>query len=438
VSEATDPFWWEAFAPPSDPPDALPSKVDVLIVGAGYTGVSCALTLAEEGVDVLVLDAGALGSGASTRSGGQVSGGVNIAKALPAAEPGTRQAKANAALLRDAAQAMTYLEELMERHRIDCDWKRTGRITGCWTPAHYAAWERRLGDLNEHAASDASMVTPAQMRAEIGSHFYHGGLLVRRAGHLHPAKLYSGLLRAARAAGALLHGLIPVAGVERRGAGFAVGTAHGEVMASEVVVATNGYSSDIATGPRSSVVAVMAHMIATEELPPTLAKGLIPNDRAIVDSRRVVNHFRMSPDRRRIVFGGRGRFVPTAPRKTAEILRRQMLDRFPQLSGVAITHNWSGKVAMTADHLPGFGRFCGLHYALGCNGSGVTMMPYLGHCVAKRILGGGDAVVSVFEKEDAGAAYPAGAALGVPLVGSWYQLLDAADRWRAGAPAASE
>ena len=407
--------------------------------GPATLGVSCALTLSEAGADVLVLDAGALGAGASTRSGGQISGGVNIAKALPATKPGTRQAGANAAMFRDAAQGMTHLEHLVERHGIDCDWKRTGRITGFCTPVHRADWERRLDDLNEYTGSDASMLTPAQLRTEIGSRFYHGGLLVRRAGHLHPAKLYGGLLRAARAAGALLYGSISVARVERRGAGFVVGTARGgDVLAGDVVVATNGHPSGLATGPRGRVVPVTANMIVTEELPPTLAHDLIPNDRAIVDSRRVVNHFRMSPDGRRLVFGGRGRFVPTEPRKTAEILRHQMLDRFPQLSGIGITHSWSGKIAMSADHLPGFGRFNGLHYAVGCNGSGVTMMPYLGHCVAERILKGAGVFVSAFEKNSAGAAYPAGAALGVPLVGSWYQLLDAADRWRAGAPAVSQ
>ena len=168
----TTPFWWQGFEPPEDPPGtALPGSVDVAVVGAGYTGVSCARTLAEKGLKVLVLDSGRLGRGASTRSGGQITGGVNVGKnptGKNALEDEARK-KLKADMLRECADGMTHLEQLIERYAIDCGYHKTGRLTAFWRPEHYAEWEQKLGELKALTDAGAFMVPPENMRDEIAS-----------------------------------------------------------------------------------------------------------------------------------------------------------------------------------------------------------------------------------------------------------------------------
>ncbi|WP_426955455.1 NAD(P)/FAD-dependent oxidoreductase [Muricoccus radiodurans] len=431
----TAPWWWEGFTPPEDPPAELPRAVDVLIVGGGYAGVHCALTLAEAGRRPLVLDAERLGWGASTRSGGQVTGGVNVGKI-----PGGGNAMEGAAtrrqtILRDSAAGMRHLLDLIERHQIQCGWHATGRLTALWTDAHWESWEKKLDDLNRFTDADARMIPPERMREEVGSDAYAGGVLIGRAGHLHPARLYGGLLDAARRAGVRAHGGTRVTGIARVPGGWRVETSRGPVQADTVVLATNGYTGRLVGDFHRQVIPVTTHMIATEELPEDLAQRIMPQDRAVSETRRVVNHYRLSPDGRRLLFGGRARFFPAKEEVTAAILHRQMVRRFPELAGIRVTHSWGGRVAVPFDYMPHIGEHEGIHYAMGCNGSGVVMMNWLGHSLARKILSGGKEPINAF---DAGPmpTHPLyhGTPWFLPVVGTYYQIRDRLDH-RPAAPA---
>jgi glycine/D-amino acid oxidase-like deaminating enzyme len=428
------PYWWEEYSPPDMEDGALPDKVDVLVVGGGYTGVACALALAQAGADALVLDARQMGYGASTRSGGQVSGGVNVQKkAMAATDVGEAEREARLEnRIRDAGEGLTLLEDLIARHAIDCGWHKTGRYTALWSPEHYPLWEARLPRLNWLADSRASMVSKEALRAEVGSDIYHGGVLIERAGHLHPARYYGGLLAAALAAGARARSGTEVLDIARDGGGFVVKTSRGAVRAGQVALATNGYSGAVAGPLRRSVVPVTSHMIATEPLSKDLIASILPTNRAVSESRRVVNHYRLSPDGTRLLFGGRARFTPASEHTTARLLYKAMLKRFPQLAGSRITHSWGGNVAMTLDYLPHIGSHQGLHYALGCNGSGVVMMTYLGHSLGRKIASGQSLPINAF---DTGEMPRHALYYGNPwflfAIGSWYQCLDARDQRRA-------
>jgi glycine/D-amino acid oxidase-like deaminating enzyme len=431
----TTPFWWKGFEPPEDAPGgALPRSVDVAVVGAGYTGISCARTLAENGVNVLVLDSGRLGRGASTRSGGQITGGVNIGKNPTGKNALEDEAhkKLKADMLRECASGMTHLEHLIERYGIDCGYHRTGRLTAFWKPEHYEEWKKKLGELNALTEAGAFMVPPEKMRDEIASDAYFGGTVITRAGHLQPAQFYGGVLGAARSHGAQAFGMTEVIEVKRQAAGYEVHTNRGAVKATNVVLATNGYPSAAVGRLRRQVIPVTSHMIATEEMPVDLARSLIPHNRAVAETRRVTNHYRLSPDGRRMMFGGRARFTSTDERTTARLLRNAMVDRFPQLSHLKITNSWEGNIAVTFDFLPHIGEHEGMHYAMGCNGSGVVMMTYLGHRIGLKILGGKDAAPSAY---DSGAMPEHPLYYGNPwfmaFVGSWYQWRDAIDKRRA-------
>jgi len=426
---STDPWWWQGFRPPEATED-LSARVGTLVIGAGYAGTACALRLAEAGEEVLVVEAGALGQGASTRSGGQVSGGVNVGKG---ASRKPVPAHRKAALLRDAAAGFTLFETLLERHQIRCGYHRNGRINGFWTPAHAAGWAARLPELNEHARSDARLLDREEAAADLGTRFYHGGVLINRAGHIQPAEFFGGLLAAAMRAGARFAGGTPVLRVLRLPGGYRVETPRGTVQAARVVFATNAYTGAAARGLapelRRGLVPVTTHMIATEELPEALARSVLPANRGVSETRRVISHYRLSPDGRRLLFGGRASFFPLEERRTAALLHRAMVARFPQLAGVRISNAWGGRVAMTLDRLPHLGGGEGRFFVAGCQGSGVTMMTYLGHSLAEKILSGRGDPVNAYD-DGLPPHHPLydGTPWFMPVLGSWYQWQDRRER----------
>ena len=424
------PYWWEAWKPTDEHPTEVPSQTRVAIVGGGYAGLSTALELNKLGVECVVLEANAPGEGASTRNGGGVSGGVNIGKSITGSSLDPESPRAHA-LLSDGSDAFATIESLIASENIDCHWRRSGRFVGAWTPKHYASQEKRLARLNDSAGSGATMLPRERLREEMASDFYYGGMVVERSGQLHPALYYKGLLDRVRARN------IPVcahAGVEkitRHNTGWEIKTARGNLQAAEIVIATNGYTGDLTPQLKRRIIPAASHIIATEELPEDLAKSLIPKNRTLADTRRILSYYRLSPDGRRIVYGGRARFTAASPEICAPILHRFMTDRFPQLKGVRVTHAWTGNVAFTLDALPHAGKIDGMHYLTGCNGSGVAMMTYLGTQTARRIAGTANRTTAFEEGDFPEHALYNGNPWFLPVIGSWYQIRDRFDRMMA-------
>lgn len=378
------PFWWDAYAPGMPSLNDVPKSARVAIIGAGYTGLATALELNRHGMDCVILDAEHPGFGASTRNGGMVSGGVTVGKRYS----GTSSHDELKTLYADAADSFTLIEKIIEEENIDCEWKKTGRVALAWTPSHYRAMEKKVASLNGYAHAGASMISREHQREVIGSDYYYGGMLADRSAHLHPAKYFQGLMNAcARRTGITICAKAPVNKLTRVGNSWHVETARGTVEAGDVVIATNGYTGDLTPQLKRRLIPLGSFIIATEEMPQDLADTILPTDRSAYDTRRVLTYYRMSGDRRRFIFGGRAKFGMHSPESTAPILYQQMLDRFPQLKGVKITHAWTGNVAFTFDEIPHMGEMEGMHYALGCNGSGVAMMTYLGTETAKKIAG---------------------------------------------------
>ncbi|MFD2250893.1 glycine/D-amino acid oxidase-like deaminating enzyme [Pseudochelatococcus lubricantis] len=429
-----EPYWWQAFRPHNGSTDPLPQVADAVVVGGGYAGICCATELAAGGRDVAVLDAGPLGGGASSRSGGQVTGGVNIQKKANQAMAGNRSPEAQRLLerrLSDASASYRWLKEVITGDGIDCDYVQNGRLTALWAADHFAAWKARLPQLNSLTDSDAVMLTRDELAAELGTTAYHGAAFIRNAGHLNPSAFYGGLLRRAMAQGVRGWGGVQVTAVKRTTDGFTVQTPRGEIRCGQVVLALNGSSGQLDAELARSVVPVTSHMIATEPLPEGLAREIIRNDRAVSESRRVVNHYRLSGDGQRLVFGGRARFTPTSEETTARLLHQMMVQRYPRLAGVKITHSWGGDVSMTLDYMPHIGGREGLHWVFGCNGSGVTMMSWLGHMLGRKLREGVNEPVCAFD----GQPLPRHALYyGNPwfmfALGSYYQMLDAMDHRR--------
>jgi glycine/D-amino acid oxidase-like deaminating enzyme len=230
-------------------------------------------------------------------------------------------------------------------------------------------------------------VPRAEQRRELGSDAYFGGVVYRRHAAVDPARYHQGLLERVLAAGATVAGHCAATGIERTADGFRVATARGTVAARDVVVATNGYSGALVPWLRRRVIAIGSYIIATEPIAADVMARLMPRDRIVSDTRKVVYYYRASPDRTRILFGGRVSFRETDPAVSGPLLHADLVALFPELATTRVSHSWFGFVAYTFDELAHIGVRDGLHYAMGYCGSGVGMASYLGMRLGHRLLG---------------------------------------------------
>ncbi|MCW3473781.1 NAD(P)/FAD-dependent oxidoreductase [Limobrevibacterium gyesilva] len=423
------PYWWDA-AEPEQRDTALPGRAQVAVVGGGYAGLSAALTLQRLGHQAVVIDAERIGWGASSRNGGMVSGGLKVASGALEKTHGPAQARAIAGA---AAASFPFIEELIAREGIACDFVRCGRFVPAWTPRHYRALAARADFIAEVTGLPTRMVPRSAQRQELGSDHYHGGMVAEATGSLHPGKYARGLAQAAGRAGATLVDGTRVQGIDRLASGWRIRTERGEMQADAVLVATNGYSR----GPGGTsampwlarrMVPVASYIIATEPLGKERVRALFPTLRMMSDTKRVLNYFRPSPDGERVLWGGRASFSKAGAEEAAPVLFAAMVEVFPELRDVRITHAWTGNVAFTFDFLPHIGVQDGMHYAAGCQGSGVAMASWLGHNVALKIAGAANAPFALD-----GLPFPTlpgynGDPWFLPMVGGYYRLRDRIDR----------
>ena len=379
------PYWWDAAPRPELPPVAPLTRADVAVVGSGYTGLAAALELARGGQQVAVLDAQDAGWGCSSRNGGQVSTSIKPSFAELEALHGRDTASR---IRREGINALAWLGEFIERERIDCDWQRVGRFHAAHNPAAFETLARDATSQPKGLEVEVFVVPCEEQRREIGSDRYHGGVVFPAHASLHPAKYHLGLLALAQAAGAQVVSHCPVLSIQRESDGYRLATPRGNLQARDVLVATNGYTGPITPWLRRRVIPIGSYIIATELLDPALARRLIPNNRVISDTRKLIFYYRLSEDRRRMVFGGRVALKESDPRVSAPRLHAHMTRIFPELAPVRITHSWMGFVAYTFDTLPHLGRQeDGIHYCMGYCGSGVSLAGYFGTRIAQQILG---------------------------------------------------
>lgn len=421
----TDPYWWMAAPPDPTAKDPLPETTDVAIVGSGFCGLATALELARNGVKATVLEAGPLGIGASSRSGGMVSSGqkmvlTDVLKEFSEAD------KAHA--LEDSSETFEFLKTLVARENLDADLQLCGRFFGAWNRAHFKTLQKHAELLEKKTGVVTHIIPRERQREELGSDFYHGGMLVDDYGGIHPAKYNKALREAAKARGASLHAFAAVEGWQRKQDWIEVRTARGTLRAKHLVVATNGYTPETFGWFRRRVIPVTAFIIATEPLPEGMMDEIIPKRRMISDTRKELSFFRPSPDGTRVLFGGRPNAFHNDERSAAIGLRARMIQVLPQLAKVRISHSWRGNVCMTFDRLAHLGQEEGIHYALGCNGNGVALMSWLGQQTALNILGRQNRVPAFQDRPFPTAKGYAGRPWFLPFVSAGYHLRDFWDR----------
>jgi glycine/D-amino acid oxidase-like deaminating enzyme len=377
---------WAATAEPAvdTPPLDASISAEVLIVGAGYTGLSTALHLAGQGVKVCVIDANEPGWGASGRNGGQVIPGLKYDPDELIRRYGSRDGEA-LALIAGSAADMVF--DLIERYGIQCDATRNGWVQ----PTHST---KLIGTLHARArqwearGAPVELLDRTQVSKRLGTEAFVGGWIDKRAGSVQPLSYARGLARAAKAAGVAIHGGTRAAALERRPDGWRVRCAGGCVIdAKQVLLATNGYTDALWPGLAQSVIAANSFIVATRPLPADIGATVLPGREVASDSRRLLLYFRKDAAGR-LLMGGRGPFRD--PRSAVEWAHLERAARlmYPQLEGIEYEYRWAGRIAITRDFLPHVHTpEQGLTIALGYNGRGIAMATTLGKHLAAFMSG---------------------------------------------------
>ncbi|KVO43237.1 NAD(P)/FAD-dependent oxidoreductase [Burkholderia ubonensis] len=405
------------------PPLAGAVDADVCVVGAGLTGLSAALNLAERGHSVVVLEASRVGWAASGRNGGQLIGGYacdidTFARYLPDADVKR--------IWEMGLETLSLVKSRIAQHDIDCALV-PGYLTAANTARDADALKRRRDEAATRFGYDRLQFVEADdIGGYVQSSRYRGGLYDPDSGHLHPLNYTLGLARAATGAGVRIHEQSCVTRVRDIPAGHLVETAQGHVRARFVVLACNAYLGALAPALARKIMPVGTYVIATEPLGESRAAALMPARAAVCDSRFVLDYFRPAPDTR-LVWGGKVSYSTRQPRHLAQAMRADMLKTFPQLADVKVEYAWGGFVDITMNRAPHFGRVAPtLYFAQGFSGHGVNTTALAGKLIAEAIDGQAsrfDLFGKVPHRD-----FPGGALLRTPalvLAMSWYRLLDA-------------
>lgn len=377
------PYWWEDAVWP-DLPSTPPDTADVLIIGAGYTGLSAAIAAHDTGARVVVVDAGVPGQGASTRNGGMTGAHPRLGWEALRAQFGAEVADG---LFAEATPALGFAKRMIKDEAMECEFQETGRIQLSWTASHFETQKRLAADVTAKSEVGVHVLERAELDSEIVSEKYFGGLVFPEHGAVHPRKYHGGWLKAALRRDIPVIANCRVEDCQRDGAGFVVQTKGGTIRADKVILATNGYTPAIFRWHQRRVFPLPSFLIATEQLPPEVIDAVAPGRRMMVETRARHSYYRVSPDGTRILFGGRSSMKPINLGVAAQRLRATMCEVWPSLADVAISHVWTGNTGYSFSHMPSVGEQDGLHYAMGFSGSGTVMAPYLGAKAAWAAVG---------------------------------------------------
>ncbi len=419
-----DPVWTTPRPAPRTAAFEPDERVDVAIVGGGFQGLSTALHAARLGLSVRLLEAGAIGSGASGLNGGQVIPGLKYDPDWLIEHFGPARGEA---LVSFAAATADAVFDLITKERLDVPFVRSGWIQAAHTQTAMQAAEKRHAQWAARGA-DATLLDAATIARLTGARGYVGGWLDSRAGVIHPLAFAHDLARLATAAGARLTANCRVKGLRQRGGRWIVETQEGRMEATKVVVATNAYSGALVPGLSQSIVPLHSFQIATARLPEKTLARILPGGQAVSGSRRILVYYRRSHDGR-LMLGGRGRMGrPRADTDWAHI-ERALLRLYPRIEGVPIEKRWFGRVCVTPDHLPHLHEPSpGLIAAVGCQGRGVGLMTALGQRIAAYLASGDRYDLPFPVTPVAPIPLHRFRQVGVAAAIAWYRMLDGLER----------
>lgn len=421
-------YWFTTVQIPTTPAQPLPEKADVAVIGAGFTGLSAALSLAKRGAKVVVLESETIGWGASSRNGGMVLTGLKLGVNKLISMYGRELTRRMYAASLESIDAV---ERIVNEENIACDFARTGHLEVACKQTHFDDYARQVEVIAREFNHQLRVVPRDQLRGEIGSDIYYGGMVDEISAGVNPARYVAGLATAAMCAGAQICERTHLQSIQQESRdvapGFRLNSSRGATWARNVLVGTSGYTGAATPALRKKIIPIGSFIITTQVLADALARELSPRNRQIYDSKNYLYYYRLTPDNR-MLFGGRAAFFPETDqtiRRSAEILRRGMIDVFPQLRDTKVEYVWGGTLDFCFDIMPHAGQIGGIYFALGYAGHGVAMATYQGQKMAEWIAEGKT------DNPFAEIPFP-GAPLGLyngkpwflPFAGAYYKVLD--------------
>ncbi len=413
-----DCYWWQERPPVAAPPTTWLDHAEIIIVGCGFTGLSAAITLARAGKQVVILEKGLIGEGASTRNGGITSGNIRLSSQQLKRRFGSEKAQK---FIDEAVLARADLERFIVGEKIECDFQPVGRVVGL--TGRFSADRIKRDNEGFHAryGIDPVFIEKHEMDDYTESSIYNGGILRPDIGGIHPAKLMHEMLRLALDAGGKVFSETPVLKIRRRQSDFVVLTDRGEINAQHVISATNAYTDKAQPWLRRRLVPVISEMMATEKIGRNRVQSLMPKLTMFGESKQLGYYYRPSPDGERILLGGRRAHDDRD--RARRHLQRALANIFPTLDDVRVDAHWQGFVAFPFDQLPKLVVRDGIIHPTGFCGSGTVWARWLGQKAALMILGEeGDSVFSDLPMHT--MPFYSGDPWFMPLAMSYYRLRD--------------
>ncbi len=425
------PYWWQ------DQPqyinyDNVPRKADIVIVGAGYTGLSAAFTLSQAGSSVVVLDKEEIGFGASTRNGGMLGSGHKISTDQAVRKYGSKIA---AEIHKEANASLTFTTNLIKENNIDCELQICGRLRTSWTPQDQIDMSKNLEKLKAIENFNSNMIEPELMTDSIKTDLYFGGQFYEDHGAVHPRKFHYGLLQLALKAGAKVFGKSPVSQIKPvskdTNIGFKVFISNTTIQCNQVLIATNGYTRpSLSKNLSRQILPIPSYIITTDDIGVERVKSLLPGGHCMVETRKRYCYYRATPCGRRIMIGTRVAMHSITAEQALPTLRKMLIEIFPSLIDVEISHCWTGLTGFSFSKLPSLSRNEGTYSAMGYCGNGVAMAPYLGHKAALKILNP-EKRVTVFEDTALQSRpYYFGQPWFLPIASAYFRAYDLFDYYR--------
>ena len=384
TAESSSSNYWNLGVPDFVPIDRpLRTEYDVVVIGAGYSGLAVAWGLARHGLSVLVLEERSIGYGASSRNGGMVGPSFHpLGMVALTRKYGEEKTKS---IMRAGVDALEYCQELFEENQIDCDLQLTGRIRGARSKAHLDSMVAECARLNEAAGLAYEVIGPSEIHLHSGSDAYVGGVLYPMDGGLHPKRLVNALASRAEAAGAQICQQMPACRIERRGRGFRLSMSQAVLSAQQVVIATNGYSDSRVPAMNSRIVPIDVSVATTRHLGTDRVRAMSPRLHMHGESGRVFIWSRPSPDHTRFIFGGRISGTKSPLHVQCEQIATAVQRIYPDMLPTDLEFVWNGKIAYTSDHAPHLNEIDGLWLIGGYCGSGVTRSLYFADKLVRKI-----------------------------------------------------
>ncbi len=368
---------------PQRAPLAGSVDIDICIVGAGYSGLSAGLHLAEKGHKVAIVEGARVGWGASGRNGGQIVNGLNASLGTIEKRYGAEMGTYVGKMVQEGGRI---IRERVERYNIQCDLKEKN-LFAVFTAKQMRELEAKQALWRKHGMDDHELLDQATMRQHVGSDAYFGGMIDHTGGHMHPLNLCLGEAAAFEQIGGVIYEMSPVTSVDYKATNPSVRTANGEIRCKTLILCGNAYLGGVVRTLTPRVMPVSTQIMATEPLGEERANELIPTDLCIEDTRYVLDYYRLSADKR-LLFGGGTVYGGADPNDIEAKLRRNMEKIYPQLKGVKIDYAWSGNFALSFSRVPQLGRLgTNTYFAHGYSGHGVTGSHLFGRILAEAVDG---------------------------------------------------